>query len=354
MAGDTGVRRRLARRAPARSQRQCDVGRRAAGGYVATEVELGYATTTHRAQGRTVETAHAVIDPDTATRELFYVAMTRGSVSNDAYVATSSADEHTPTAQPVSARDALERVVARPAQVLTATETLRLEMDTHRSLATLMSEYETIAAHAVAIGAAEWPAPAHIRGHRIGGLITKPIGDIPTAYRTALEQREQLIFKRADDMAESARHGGEEWIRDVEAAALETVALYRAHYDIISANPLGSPQDVKDPPGPRLSDRPPRRTSRRPRSRLLERLRDGARRPDAHRSQLVDRAFASPAARDDRYAPSGKTTLTVLRNRRRRPEVVVRDAVGDPLFLSIRSALSFPWHSAIPRRPTSR
>ena len=49
-------------------------------------VELGYATTVHRTQGLTVDTAHAVIEPDTATRELLYVAMTRAAVANHVHV----------------------------------------------------------------------------------------------------------------------------------------------------------------------------------------------------------------------------------------------------------------------------
>lgn len=55
--------------------------------YVEVNVELGYATTVHRAQGMTVDTAHALIDPTTATRELLYVAMTRGATANHVYVA---------------------------------------------------------------------------------------------------------------------------------------------------------------------------------------------------------------------------------------------------------------------------
>jgi len=44
--------------------------------YVRANVELGYATTSHRAQGRTVATAHAMVSP-TTTREALYVAVTR-------------------------------------------------------------------------------------------------------------------------------------------------------------------------------------------------------------------------------------------------------------------------------------
>ena len=42
--------------------------------YVAKNVELAYATTAHRAQGRTVDTAHAFVSP-TTTREVLYVAL---------------------------------------------------------------------------------------------------------------------------------------------------------------------------------------------------------------------------------------------------------------------------------------
>jgi hypothetical protein len=56
--------------------------------YAAAHVELAYATTAHRAQGRTVDTAHAMVSP-TTTREVPYVAATRGRESNRLYVDTS-------------------------------------------------------------------------------------------------------------------------------------------------------------------------------------------------------------------------------------------------------------------------
>jgi conjugative relaxase-like TrwC/TraI family protein len=55
--------------------------------YVAEHVELGYATTAYRAQGRTVETAHVLVAP-TTTREALYVAATRGRFANHLYVDT--------------------------------------------------------------------------------------------------------------------------------------------------------------------------------------------------------------------------------------------------------------------------
>ncbi|XKH55527.1 relaxase domain-containing protein [Citricoccus nitrophenolicus] len=53
--------------------------------YLASSTELGYATTAHRSQGVTVDSAHAVTKAG-LSRELFYVAMTRGRQANHAYV----------------------------------------------------------------------------------------------------------------------------------------------------------------------------------------------------------------------------------------------------------------------------
>ena len=55
--------------------------------YVARHVDLGYATTAHRAQGRTVDTAHAYVTA-TTLREPLYVMATRGREANRLYVDT--------------------------------------------------------------------------------------------------------------------------------------------------------------------------------------------------------------------------------------------------------------------------
>ena len=55
--------------------------------YVSAHVELGYATTAHRAQGRTVDTTHAFVT-STTMREPLYVMATRGRESNILYVDT--------------------------------------------------------------------------------------------------------------------------------------------------------------------------------------------------------------------------------------------------------------------------
>ncbi|SMY01631.1 AAA domain-containing protein [Brevibacterium antiquum] len=63
--------------------------------YLASSVELGYATTAHRSQGVTVDTGHAVVKPK-LSRELFYVAMTRGKRGNHAYVDIDDPENPTP------------------------------------------------------------------------------------------------------------------------------------------------------------------------------------------------------------------------------------------------------------------
>jgi ATP-dependent exoDNAse (exonuclease V) alpha subunit len=55
------------------------------GDYLTEYVTLGYATTVHAAQGVTADTTHAVLG-DTASRNLLYVAMSRGRARNTAYL----------------------------------------------------------------------------------------------------------------------------------------------------------------------------------------------------------------------------------------------------------------------------
>jgi hypothetical protein len=121
-------------------------------GYVREQVELGYATTVHRAQGSTVDTAHAILDPQSATRELLYVALTRGRSANHVYVPTDQSegieDHHDEHRQYRNGRDVLAETMARTSAEPTATETLRLAVAEHSSLTQLVREYETIAAHA--------------------------------------------------------------------------------------------------------------------------------------------------------------------------------------------------------------
>ena len=115
--------------------------------YVREEVELGYASTVHRAQGASVDTAHALVDPEASSRELFYVAMTRGKHRNYAYVIVPDPHEvepHLDQPEPLTLTDRLAKVLARSDADLSATETLALEVDRHASLSTLLAEYDVL------------------------------------------------------------------------------------------------------------------------------------------------------------------------------------------------------------------
>lgn len=116
--------------------------------YCASHVELAYATTAHRAQGRTVDTAHTIVD-QSATRETFYVAMTRGKHSNRAYVVV---EDDAPQGDNLTAgvtrtwREILDRVVHTRGGDLSAHDTLSEEADRVGSIRQLAAEYRTLIA----------------------------------------------------------------------------------------------------------------------------------------------------------------------------------------------------------------
>lgn len=116
--------------------------------YVAAHVELAYATTAHRAQGRTVDTAHAIISP-TTTREVLYVAATRGRQSNQIYVDTAYDPDpqtsHDEMTEPQSATDVLVGVLANEGADVSAHETMRRAAHQADDFTTLAGEYQTLA-----------------------------------------------------------------------------------------------------------------------------------------------------------------------------------------------------------------
>jgi conjugative relaxase-like TrwC/TraI family protein len=114
--------------------------------YVAENVELAYASTAHRAQGRTVDTAHTFASP-TTTREVLYVALSRGSESNHLYVDTHydpdpSTGHDGLTAIP-SVLEVLTGVLRHEGADVSATDMIRRSQT--QSIAALVAEYDTIA-----------------------------------------------------------------------------------------------------------------------------------------------------------------------------------------------------------------
>lgn len=121
--------------------------------YVAAQVELGYATTIHRAQGRTVDDCHVVVTPDMG-RQGLYVGMTRGRTSNIAHVVTDGAavdDDLMPQSAQEPAH-ILTDVLARDTAPTTARRAADRHADQVESVKRLADEYSTIAAGEAAWG----------------------------------------------------------------------------------------------------------------------------------------------------------------------------------------------------------
>jgi hypothetical protein len=175
--------------------------------YVGRHLELGYATTIHRAQGITVDAAHVLVDPGMG-RESLYVAATRGRVVNRLYVvqeATLDPDLDQAPDTPCTAREVLAGVLARETGDRSARDTLEEQFAAADTLARLMPEYEhargllaaqrgevdavlrhAMPAERVAEVRAEqaWPALAARIGHLVD---TTP--DPAQALRSAVEAR---------------------------------------------------------------------------------------------------------------------------------------------------------------------
>lgn len=101
--------------------------------YVSMHVDLGYAKTVHTAQGATVDTCHTAFNGE-ETRQLAYVALTRGRRNNHAYVFTagdgdSAAAIDTDTIRPVTAGEVLERIIGRDGAQTSARTAIREASD---------------------------------------------------------------------------------------------------------------------------------------------------------------------------------------------------------------------------------
>jgi hypothetical protein len=122
--------------------------------YVAEHVELGYASTVHRAQGATVDTAHTVITL-AMNRQSLYVAMTRGREANHAHIDTTGTagkhpgnEAHLRDPHQLNGRQILEQVIATDGTELSATATLRQRQDAAVSPARLLPIRDTLTAAA--------------------------------------------------------------------------------------------------------------------------------------------------------------------------------------------------------------
>ena len=116
--------------------------------YVRDQVQLLYATTAHRAQGTTVDTAHPLITAG-MSREALYVLATRARESTVFYVAThdlpydedARVDQARYDPRQYAAREILLNILATEGAPLSATETITVAQEEAGSLSTLVPRY---------------------------------------------------------------------------------------------------------------------------------------------------------------------------------------------------------------------
>ena len=97
--------------------------------YVRENVELGYATTIHAAQGVTADTCHGLLTGE-ESRQQAYTMLTRGRLASHAWLQVDNPDTHISPVdpgllQPATAVQLLETIIARDAAPASATTLLR-------------------------------------------------------------------------------------------------------------------------------------------------------------------------------------------------------------------------------------
>lgn len=221
------------------------------GEYVREHVSLAYATTIHRSQGATVDTAHAIIT-GSSNREGVYVAATRGRDANNLYaVIDAGDDEHGHHLAPTSGRELLDAVIGQRGAELSATETIRHRYEAASSIPQLTAIYDHLAQP-------QATDPADM-GERIAGLWPRHDCTDPAA-RSALEQVGQLIEVHANAAADKAIEADEPWITaliggvpDDTAArwnwyrSVIAASAYRSRWNITNPDRLEDPDERSDP-----------------------------------------------------------------------------------------------------------
>ncbi|KQY48319.1 hypothetical protein ASD18_12200 [Cellulomonas sp. Root137] len=209
--------------------------------YVAQDVELGYASTTHRAQGITVDHTHVLAHPGMA-RENLYVAMTRGRHANYVYVALDAVDpecDDLPDAPTSSAgHDVLAAIIGSPSAEQSATAQITAEQDATGSMHRLQPIRRTLLAEASRNRWTQELDRAGLRAETIRDLQTAP--EAGTLF-TRLDQVATLVPDPAAIVAELVNAATVD--ASVEALTSEANGWLRAHAE----NPrevLGSSSSV--------------------------------------------------------------------------------------------------------------
>lgn len=184
--------------------------------YVAAHVQLGYASTAHRAQGTTVDTTHAVID-SSMDRNSAYVALTRHKRQVSVYVDTTPTidvaaedahQHHSGDTLAPTARDVLDTVIGRDTSQRSATDEITAQFDTYGSDESIRRLYLEGVARAT----------NHFACHTTGQLLESlPVWQAAMVDTDGIEAIEHAIAAAAEHGAD-ARHVWLEAAEDIDWA----------------------------------------------------------------------------------------------------------------------------------------
>lgn len=146
--------------------------------YVKKHVTLGYAATIDSAQGLTAGHACHIVGAGNLTRQLLYVALTRGRIENHIYLSTAESDPHrvlSPKAtHPETAVDVLTKTLARDGAQVSATSAARQARDPFLRLgAAAAMYYNALGEAAQALASPALLAQLHITADQLYPGLTR-------------------------------------------------------------------------------------------------------------------------------------------------------------------------------------
>ncbi|MBS45885.1 MAG: DNA primase [Nocardioides sp.] len=185
--------------------------------YVAADVELGYASTVHTAQGLTADVMHGVVTGE-ETRQLLYTMLTRGRAENHVHVITDDLGDDREFELPgitehLTATETLERVLARDGAAVSATSTRALAATPEARLQDAARRY------ADAVGF----ATQKVLGNEDGPLTPGPLPWLPDIPSDAAEHprwgpylsaRAHLVRSLAAEVGDRADTTLPPWLND--------------------------------------------------------------------------------------------------------------------------------------------
>lgn len=211
-----------------RTQRRVTLPRQ----YVRDQVELGYASTIHGAQGMTVETCHGLVT-GRESRELLYTMLSRGRHANHAYVeVTGDGDPHArlfpDSITPPTPTERLEAILARSDTPASATTQLAAQRDPRTLLGAAVACYQD----AMVIAAERFAGPGLVQQLEKAAASVRPGLTEADAWPVL---RSHLLLLHADDhdpilaLTYAARHEPGEDLHDAAATIDHRLDVFGLH-----------------------------------------------------------------------------------------------------------------------------